>query len=196
LSAFPAGAIVVSITQSDLPGGDVLLIPSNMVADELGDEDFGFPEGERITHSTVSTTITVCDNMVDNPTIPNRRITISNLQPYSIYGLCYVVNGLVTPGSFSNYDGSVNGAWAMMIDSVGFNRPLIFESMTADGVFEAGETWQFVVQDYVSGTGSANFVTPGQVGSGDTQPSIIVPEPGALGLGLLGGLLWLHRRRS
>lgn len=36
---------------------------------------------------------------------------------------------------------------AFKIDAVGLNTPLVFESMNQDGIFEAGEAWQFVIQD-------------------------------------------------
>ena len=195
LATAPANATIVSITQSDLPGGDVLFLSSLSGAEELGDPEFGFPPGEELTHSVTTTSITVCDNMPDSPTIANRLITITNLQDWDVGELFYVVNGLIVPGTFSNYDGLVNGVYAMKIDSVGFNRPLIYESMDADGIFQGGETWRFVVQDYVSATGSGNFVTPGEVGGSDSQPSIIVPEPSVLTLGLFAGLLLFRRRR-
>ena len=63
----------------------------------------------------------------------------------------------------------------MKIDTVGANTPLIFESLTPDGIFEAGESWDFVVEDYFHSTASApsEFESPGAVGitSGGPPPA-------------------------
>jgi hypothetical protein len=69
--------------------------------------------------------------------------------------------------------------------------------LTADGIFEAGESWQFVLEDYVKGPAADAFTTPGVVGGADQRPSIIatIPEPSGLILGLLGGLAFVRRRR-
>jgi MYXO-CTERM domain-containing protein len=83
----------------------------------------------------------------------------------------------------------------MRIDRIGDNQPLYFESMDQDGIFQAGETWQFIVQDCVTPPNPCFFYTPDEVGDGDPLPSIIVPEPAGLALSLLGGLLVLRRRR-
>jgi hypothetical protein len=198
LAASPAGAAVVNITAVDLPGCDVLTISSIPWADELGDPIGGFPVGERISHSVSTVEITVCFDpagMGNNPAINDRLITITNLEAFSFADVYYVINGGFAPGTFGNFDGLVNGAQAMKIDSVGFNRPLISESGNADGIFQPGETWRFVVQDYQSGPSAEAFYTPGLVGAGDPLPSIIVPEPSAAALGLLGGLMLLRRRR-
>lgn len=204
MTAVPAGATIVVITAVDLPGCDVLSIPSLPLAEELGNTET-FPEGEWITHSSSLSTQTVCDTplidplngVIDDLLISNRRITIENLQTFDIPDLFYVVGGAsnqIPAATFGNYDGMVNGAFAMKIDSIGVNRPLIYESLIWDGIFQTGETWQFVVQDYVGqGTGGA-FFSPGIVGT-DTLPSIIVPEPAGMALSVLGGLLLLRRRR-
>jgi len=202
----PAGATVVVITAVDLPGCDVLFIPSVPLADELGDPEEGFPEGEWISHSVLTVTTTVCDTpdidpvngVIDNPLIGNKRVEIANLNSFDIPDLFYVARGAtgqIPAATFGNYDGRVNGELAMKIDSIGVNRPLIYESITVDGIFQAGETWRFVVQDYVSATGAGSFYTAGIVGNGDASPSIIVPEPAGIALSLMGGLLLLRRRR-
>jgi hypothetical protein len=165
-AAMPATATLVSIIQSDLPGCDVLLVTSGTFADELGNQFAGFPLGEWITHSSALTELSVCSDVPSNPAITDRLVTITNLQAYTVGGLFYVVNGT---GVFSNADGLINGALAMQIDAVGNNRPLISESMTPDNMFEAGETWQFVVQDYQAPPLADFFFTPGLVGSGDAR---------------------------
>jgi hypothetical protein len=93
----------------------------------------------------------------------------------------------------------------MKIDTVGANTPLIFESLTPDGIFEAGESWDFVVEDYFHTTASApsEFESPGAVGITSVGPlpsaSIIaielvspsVPTVGPAGLALVGSLMGL-----
>lgn len=111
--------------------------------------------------------------------------------------------------SFSNWDeliGQVGGpaCIAFLIDSIGENTPLVYESMLPDNVFQAGEVWQFVVQEYVNSLG----LSPAALGSlgvaggslGDTLSSasiIAVPEPTAVSfLGLAGaGLIACARAR-
>ena len=193
LVALPASAAVVSITAGDLPGCDVLAIPSVPLADELGDP-YVFPVAEQVSHSFTFTTATACVG-TDNPSIDNLLVSVTNLQAFNIADLYYVVNGGASPGTFSNFDGDVSGSLAMKVDTVGVNRPLISESMTLDGIFEAGETWKFIVQDYQSTVPVDSFFSPGVVGGGDVLPSLIVPEPAGAMLGLLGGLLMLRRRR-
>ncbi len=98
----------------------------------------------------------------------------------------------------------MNGEEAFRIDAIGVNRPLIFESLTPDGIFEAGETWEFIIDDFSNFLGLAadDFFSIG-VGAfspgGPSSASIIatvVPEPSTallLGGGLIG-LAWRRRR--
>lgn len=195
LAAASSQATLIAITQADLPQGDVLLLLSGTWADELGNPGAGFPLGEWISHSSViGDYVTVCDTFND-PLLKDRQVTVTNMNPSDIPTLFFVINGLVTPGSFSNVDGLVNGSLAMQIDAVGVNQPLVYESMAADGVFQAGETWRFIVQDYVSAPNVDFFFSQGLAGSGDPLPSILVPEPSGILLGLLGGLMVWRRRR-
>ena len=71
-----------------------------------------------------------------------------------------------------------------------------------DGIFEAGETWDFIIDDYFNalGIGADAFFSPGAVGgaspSGPSSGSIIavIPEP-STGLLLALGLLGVAARR-
>ena len=96
---------------------------------------------------------------------------------------------------------------AFRIDKEGVNRPLISESDPSDTYFQPGETWTFVIQDFVSGGpggGAANLTSIGVAGGsllgGDSSGSIIgvpVPEPTGLGLlvmGMVGPVMWGCRR--
>lgn len=203
VASLPAGAVGVIVGSSDTPGCDVLSVPTNV--DELGDPTVGagtppFPPGEQITHSVVNTIeLTVCTNMTSNPLMVDAQITITNLQAFAFYQVWFVMD---TGGTFSNADGLVNGTDAMLIDTAGFNQPLLFESGVANGIFDAGETWVFHVQDYVPFTGTLNaddFFSPGQVGAANTDrfTSIIaiIPEPSVLSLALFGGLAFFRRCR-
>ncbi|MCX6877150.1 MAG: hypothetical protein NTW21_25575 [Verrucomicrobia bacterium] len=189
----PAGATIVSISVSGPTGCDLLLIPSAPVADELGFSNT-FPGGERISFRSEDTTLSACST-TDNPLIMNKLVSVTNLQTITISDLYYVVNGGPSPGTFSNFDGFVNGSMTMKIDAIGDNKPLWSESIATDGYFQPGETWQFIVQDYVSTVPVDAFYSPQTVGGTDTLPSLIVPEPTGAALGLLGGLLLLRRRR-
>ena len=101
--------------------------------------------------------------------------------------------------SLTNFDGLVNGMLAFKIDYLGVNRSLIFEDMIMDGIFQPGETWGFIIQDYQNMFG----LPPSALGSigvpslGDTLSSgsiIAIPEPATLCLLGLGGLLLRKRR--
>ena len=192
-AVLPANAAFVSITVSGPTGCDPLSIFSAPTADELG-STFIFPVGEQILFSSSDTTLQACGS-TDNPLLPNKLVSIKNLQSFAMPSVFYVASGGSTPGTFSNFDGYVNGVQAMKIDRLGLNSSLWSESGTSDGIFEPGETWQFIVQDYVSPYAVDAFYSPGMVGGADTLPSIIIPEPTSVALGLLGGLLLLRRRR-
>lgn len=198
--AVPVSATVVAVTVVDLPGCDDLFPGSPVaLAQELGDgEDAGFPVGFQLGDlARVTTTLRASLTAADTA-IPNRMVTMTNLQAQDYYDVYYVTNGVsggTAAGIFSNYDGTINGARAMRIDRIGDNQPLYFESMDQDGIFQAGETWRFILQDCVTPPNPCFFYTPDEVGDGDPLPSIIVPEPAGLALSLLGGLLVLRRRR-
>ena len=193
MAVAPVGATVVNISVSGPTGCDPLLIPSAPLADQLG-ISFAFPVGEQISFSSTDTTLSAC-GLVDDQTIKNKLVSVTNLQSFAISDLYYVTHGGPTPGTFSNFDGYVNGVMAMKIDRIGNNVSLWSENMTPDGIFEPGETWQFIVQDYVSSVPVDLFYNAGFVGSSSGLPSIIVPEPSGIVLSLLSGLLLLRRKR-
>ena len=84
------------------------------------------------------------------------------------------------------------------------NTPLVAESFIMDGIWQPGEIWQFVIQDYTSSwNGSpADFGSLGIGGASggglSTGSIVIIPEPGTAMLLLLGGWLLAFgtRRRS
>ena len=126
-------------------------------------------------------------------------VTITNLTSYQIAELWYVGD----PGtSITNYDDFADGPLgtclppqgfpAFKVDSVGVNKPLIGEVFTQDGIFEPGEIWTFVVDDFdYSLDPGVGFL--GSIGVGSSTTSLaggsivaIIPEPSTATLLVLG----------
>jgi hypothetical protein len=165
-----------------------------------------FPADELISAVWTLTQTPAC-GATDDPTMPNALVEITNLTGTYWDNLFYVAD---PETSFSNVDGLAMSyaapgviTEAFRIDAVGVNRNLVFESMTSDGIFEPGEIWAFIIQDY----GNAFGLTPDVMGSLDfagasfgdslSTGSIVqmVPAPGSLALLALGGLVTIRRRR-
>ncbi len=168
---------------------------------ELGN---GFPPDELIDSISTFTDQTSCFDGSDDPAIPNVLVVMTNLTPIYWWDVHYVADPetLIT-----NFDGWIGNAGlgdaeeAFRIDYVGINIPLVFESMTPDNIFEPGETWQFILQDYFHPLGGPphDFSSFGIAGLSAGWPpstgSIIareVPMPGSL---LLLGVAGLAARR-
>ena len=89
---------------------------------------------------------------------------MQNLNSISFSDVWYVAE----PGTFfTNDDGTINGMHAFQIDAVGANTPLISESINPNGIFEPGEFWTFIVQDYsnTAGLAASSFTEIGGVGN-------------------------------
>jgi len=189
------------IVRSGGPGVcDQLAVPEAM--HELGVAPF-FPLDELIAARWQPTALTPCPRVNDDPAMGNWQVSITNLSGLRWRDLHFVEDG---PFIHANYDGFIQGQRAHRIDAVGANLSLVSESMNADGVFEPGETWDFLVQDWIGNPLAFNFTSPGAVGNDGVPPGsnstasivalIATPEPGTLallGLGLAG--LGLSRRR-
>lgn len=180
-----------------------------IAVEELGTGPL-FPPDERIEAVSTFTQDVACIGEPDNPSIPNALVVMTNTTGRIWNDLFYVgdpetlftnVDGFATtdevppPGSLLTL--------AFRIDAIGVNRPLVFESMTADGIFEVGETWHFIVQDYMNGFGlpASALSSPDFAGGsfGDTVSSgsivqFIVPAPSTAAV-LALGLAALRRRR-
>ncbi|MEL6797130.1 MAG: hypothetical protein AAFO89_09955 [Planctomycetota bacterium] len=173
-------------------------------------EEFGNPSAfqpsQWIEHAATFTDEVAC-SATDDPTMPNALVQITNLTDRTLDNLFYVGD---PETRFSNADGEGIGGGtprlaglAFRIDSVGANQNLIFESGAFNGLFEPGETWQFIVQDYENAAGVApdQFFSVGMAGDslgiGQSSASIVrmVPTPGSAALLTLGGLAAARRRR-
>ncbi len=185
----------------NLPTQDPLVVPWDV--HELGNQ---FPPDELIFSDYVPDfPYTPCLENLDDPGIPNPLVFIQNLGTRTWHEVWYVADEEVASTFLQNYDGIVNGGKAFKIDNIGVNTPLVNESMTLDNIFEPGEVWEFVIQDYQNtyGLPPSAFGSPGVgfLSSGDPFSSgsiIAIPAPGAILLGGIGvGLVsWLRRRRT
>ena len=191
---------------------DPLLVPQNV--HELGNSAV-FPQNELIYVTDTPTNETVCFDPAtpDDPAVPNTLVSMRNLTGIAWREVWYVADWDET--LHSNYDGWVGdtpGALmgtAFRIDDklnnpTDIHTPLVFESMTPDGIFEPLETWNFVIQDYTNALGkpasalgsigvpSTTFTLDSSSGSIIAVP---VPEPATMCLLGLGTLSLIRRRK-
>ncbi|MBK7404342.1 MAG: PEP-CTERM sorting domain-containing protein [Phycisphaerales bacterium] len=205
LAAGVAAANPVNGDYFDLPQCDN---HGNQTAiEELGTR-FLFPQNELIEGVSNLTQLSACP-MSDDPNIPNALVTIRNLTGKSWTDLFYVADPQTT---LSNMDGMAESSLAIggftpsfRIDSIGMNQNLVFESISADGIFQPNEQWGFIIQDYTNGLGrgahemDALDFAFGTFGGPDSSGSIVqfnVPAPGSAALLGLGALAIVRRRRS
>ena len=209
IAASPVFSVPLVVYSEDTPEQDPLWIEGDV--HELG--DFVFPPEEEIYSMEQLTSLTACDGAPgDDPMIPNILVEMRNLTNTDWHDVHYVADPEIW---ISNYDGKIgnagigDGTLAFRIDYQGMNVPLIFESIAADEVFQAGETWQFIIQDFGGFLGgpapgpatpfdsigiasmSDNTLFPGSTGS-----IIAVPEPATICLLTLGGLALLRKRKA
>jgi hypothetical protein len=192
--AAPAFAMPTTVTFVDLATCDPLAVPPEV--DELG---IGFPADELISADDTTVSLSACPS-ADVPGVANTMVRMSNLTGRSFAEVWYVAE---PETSLSNVDGTINGELAFRIDSVGLNTPLFSESIALNDIFEPGELWEFIIDDYANtlGLAASALVSIGvPSGGGVSSGSIIgvVPEPSTallLGVGL-AGLALLRRRQA
>jgi hypothetical protein len=173
--------MVTTVTHVDIPNCcDSLSVPTTV--DELG--EVVFPANETITATDTFTPIVACPSQPNNQ-VASSLVSITNLTGRSFNDLWYVADPETT---ITNKDGLVNGQHAFKIDSIGLNQNLVFESINANGVFEPGEQWDFVIDGFLNTFGlppsqmQSIGVGTFSVGDSDSTGSIIaapVPEPGS-----------------
>lgn len=211
-------AVPTPMIHIDPPGDcDPLFIPNNV--HEIGDL-IEFPADESLGHMDLGPTNVIPCPILDDTLIPNVLVDIRNTSGIEWHEVWYVADQETT---ITNFDGEANQAIpglaplreAFRIDNAisdpgGAHHPLIFESLTPDGIWEIGESWTFILQDYTNSLGlPASAITSIGVGDASSTPAsgvidssgsiiaIALPEPASLAL-FLGsgiGLLSLRRRR-
>jgi hypothetical protein len=205
-------ALPIHVNHEDVPFCDPLFVPDNV--HELGiAPTFSIFPDELIEAESTTTDQVACHS--DDPNSPNALVEITNLTPTSWRDVWYVADVFnLTSGSgtlISNFDGFVYDAdahilfgEAFKIDAIGVNRPLVFESIAFNGIFEPGETWHFIIDDYVNFAGLAaslfNSVGVGGVSLGGPPSSgsiiaVAIPEPTTCTLALAALCLAMSRRR-
>jgi hypothetical protein len=198
LAASTALAVQTTVTHVEVPACcDFLSVPTQV--DELG--ALIFPPNETIKASDIFTPIIACPSQPNNQ-VASVQVSITNLTGRSFAHLWYVADPETT---ITNLDGLVNGEEAFHIDSTGLNQNLMFESINANGVFEPGEQWDFVIDGYfnIFGLPASQMqsigVGPFSAGDSDSTGSIIaapVPEPSTCLLALSSLASLLIRRGS
>jgi len=164
-----AFAVPITVVHADNPNAcDTLVVPS--LVDELGNKP-AFPDDEWIVSLSSSTDTDACPPISSN----NVLVSITNKSPFAFSDLWYVVDdGTV----ITNFDGGVDIPVdpmfnrAFKIDSVGINKPLVSESIVVNGIFESGETWEFILDDYAGPDDASKFTSVGII-----SPTPIPPPP-------------------
>jgi len=196
LPAAWAGAIPLTVTAVDTPGCDVLSVPANV--EELG---ISFPLGERIDAATIGFSPPACPSSALAG--PHYRIRITNFNSVTFNNVWYVADSPIT--RITNEDGLVNGCQAFRIDNNAgdLNKPLVLESINPNGLFEPGEQWEFIIDDFTNAFGlpphlinQVGVPSPGANGSTGNIIATPVPEPSTIGVLVLAGCALVARRRK
>jgi len=185
---------------------------------ELG-TDF-FPSEQTIEIRSVAFTNQSANFDSDDLLKPNLLVTIFNASFYDHKNVYFIADLDYTISNFDGWIGNVlygspaGDAWqAFKIDSIGINQPLIYETydetfpFSLDNVFQSGEEWQFIIQDYEDyydpvyspefGSFDIGYFSNGSNdgSTGSIVAQEVVPIPGAVWL-LVSGLIALTGLRK
>jgi len=199
-------AVPTQVVHQDAPICDPLFIPDNV--DEIGSVVF-FPPDEALDHFSTTVQQPVC-LPTDDPTMPDALVGIANLTGRDLTEVWYIANNETR---ISNVDGFANDAAYSLADAGdnetfridndisdpgGSHHPLVFESGPVDGIWNAGETWHFILQDYGNlfglpadalvsiGVADASSLAGTIPSSGSIIAIPAIPEPTSATLVLLG----------
>jgi hypothetical protein len=184
-------------------------IASRPLSNELGDATL-FPTFEAIAYHDHRSNF--YPGVADYGIFNDWTVHLTNVSGQAWKDLFFVADLGATIGNADGRVEDLGGAPGVLtdafrIDSAGANAPLYHESITADGILQVGEEWEFAVTNFGTGFNSLppSLVTPGKfagsspmVDFGGTNSSILavpVPEPATLGLFTLAALSLLARRR-
>jgi hypothetical protein len=207
LAVNSARAFPLIVNQLELPAQDDWLIPERVHEVGVIPAFAPYPE-ETITSETLGETSFVPCPANYFPGLPNMLVRMVNTTGNDWKQVYYVADGPLELTFVSNFDELVGEGFpwlAFKIDSVGENTPLVFESIAQDNIWEAGEEWRFVLQNYFnswdgppSAFGSLHIASL-SVGDRTSTGSILVPEPAwgfvAMALAALGAVEARRRLR-
>jgi len=170
-----------------------------------------FPQSQTIASVLLGVvSFNPCALTPDNPAIPNYQIRITNLTGVDWTDVYYVADPETMLTNVDEWLGETASApgLAFKIDAVGLNIPLVSEDIATDGIFQAGESWEFVIQDFThpsfpGAAGGAEIydslgiagASPGY--SPSTGSIVAVPEPATAMMLFFGGGVGfiIHRLR-
>lgn len=169
-----------------------------------------FPADEEISAANLgTTTYTPCPTDYQGGT--NYRVQITNNSGREWECVYYVADWMpyLPTTTITNYDefvgnpGSGDEWLTFKIDNLGANTPLVYESLIVDNMFQPGEVWEFVLQDFNS-AGSPHWFGSLGIGANSAEGMplsstgsilAVVPEPSSVALLALAALGVQRRRR-
>lgn len=191
-----AHATLTLLTHSNSAQGDVLFVPP--FAYELGENNNVAPEFTNATliSATFAGIVGFAPFAATPASLPATNgaafdvvISIVNLSLNAWSDLWYIADANPAGGNptvITNYDGLAGTSpnaptlLTMRIDAVGANRPLVSESMTANGIFEIGETWQFILQDFTGDVAAFEMASVGLGDGASANPPGADPSSGSI----------------